>query len=197
MTPTGLWSFGSEGFFWLRFINEPWILIIIGLISTGTVVILNLAEKNLSGLLVWHKGNVTKSIQYGIIGALIVAIPLLFMYLSTPIEVRGGRPEIHMIIPIFIVSLLGNFYEEVLFRGYFQGYIEKYVTPIKAAILSGVLFGFGHSFLAITVTNIGFPLLLFATYEGIIAGLIRMKFGLIGATLTHGLAIFLLASGII
>lgn len=78
-----------------------------------------------------------------------------------------------------------------------EGYVEKYVTPIKAAILSGVLFGFGHSFLAITVTNIGLPILLFATYEGIVAGFVRMKYGLIGATLTHGLAIFLLASGVI
>mgnify|MGYP006275895735 CR=1 FL=1 len=197
MTPMGLWRFGKEGFFWLRFINDPLMLIVLGLISAGNVVVMNLVDKDLKNLLVWHKGSKIKSILFGTIGALIVAMPVLVFYLSTPIEIRGGKPEIHIIIPILIVALLGNLYEETLFRGYFQGYIEKWVTPIKAAVLSGLLFGFGHSFLSLTVTDIGWPLLLFATYEGIIAGFVRMKYGLIGATLTHGLAIFLLASGLI
>lgn len=197
MTPMGLWTFGTDGFFWLRFINDPIVLIILGLVSAGMVLTMNYAEKDLKALLVWNKESVTKSIFFGVLGAAAVALPLIFIYLSTPIGIRGGKPENYMLFSILILALLGNLYEEVLFRGYFQGYIGKYVSPLKSAILSGILFGFGHSFLAITVTDIGWSLLIFATYEGIIAGLVRMKYGLLGATLTHGLAIFILASGLI
>ena len=39
--------------------------------------------------------------------------------------------------------------------------------------------------------------LLFALYEGIIAGLIRMRWGLLPAELSHGGTIFLLSGGLI
>jgi hypothetical protein len=102
MTPMGLWTFGTEAFFWLRFIHNPLMLIILGLVSAGTVITMNLAEKDLKELLVWHKGNITKSVLFVILGAVIVAMPLLTIYLSTPIEIRGGRPETYMILPILI-----------------------------------------------------------------------------------------------
>lgn len=71
------------------------------------------------------------------------------------------------------------------------------MKPLHAALASGVTFGLGHIFLALTVTGIGYPLLVFALYEGIIAAMIRMKFGVIPAAITHGMAIFFLASGLI
>ena len=51
--------------------------------------------------------------------------------------------------------------------------------------------------LALTVTDVGYPLLLFALYEGVIAGLVAMKYGVIPAALTHGLAIFIISSGLL
>jgi hypothetical protein len=47
------------------------------------------------------------------------------------------------------------------------------------------------------VTGAGYPLLLFTLWEGIIAGLVGARGGALPATLTHGLAIFLLSSGLI
>jgi len=67
---------------------------------------------------------------------------------------------------------------------------------VRAALASGAMVAAGHAFLAVTLTNIGWPILVFTLYEGIVAALVRMRFGLVAATLTHGGAIFLLASGI-
>ena len=128
-----------------------------------------------------------------------VVLPLFITYRFVPIELRGGEVATGLIIPILLVTLLGNFLEEVLFRGYLQGYLEQKAgfSPLRAAVASGVGFAFGHIFLAVTVTNAGLNLLLFALYEGVIAGLVRMKYGVIPATLTHGFAIFLLTSGLL
>jgi hypothetical protein len=71
------------------------------------------------------------------------------------------------------------------------------MTPINAGIASGVVFAFCHIFLAITVTAAGYPLLVFTLWEGIIAGIIGAKGGVLCSTLTHGGAIFLLSSGLI
>ena len=48
-----------------------------------------------------------------------------------------------------------------------------------------------------TVSDIGYPLLVFTLWEGTIAGIVGARGGVIPATLTHGGAIFLLSSGLI
>jgi len=94
---------------------------------------------------------------------------------------------------------LGNFYEELLFRGFLQDYLSTTLElgSLRAALVSGAAFAAGHSFLAVTVSSVGAPLLLFALYEGSIAGLIRMRRGLLPAVISHGGAIFLLAGGFV
>ncbi|GIQ69065.1 hypothetical protein XYCOK13_18890 [Xylanibacillus composti] len=87
--------------------------------------------------------------------------------------------------------------EEVLFRGYVQGYLEQRTGMWRAAILSGLFFASGHIFLSATVTDLGIMVLVFTLYEGIVCSIVRMKHGIIAATLTHGLAIFALASGLL
>jgi hypothetical protein len=74
--------------------------------------------------------------------------------------------------------------------------MERLSTPLRAALLSGVLFAFAHAFLAFTVTDVGLALLVFCLWEGTICGLVRMKWGLVAATLAHGGAIFLLSAGL-
>jgi hypothetical protein len=71
------------------------------------------------------------------------------------------------------------------------------MSPIKAGVSSGIVFAFCHIFLAITVTGIGYPLLVFTLWEGVIAGIVGARCGVIAATLTHGGAIFLLSSSLI
>ena len=94
-------------------------------------------------------------------------------------------------------AFLGNLFEEALFRGYVYGQLAQWMPPIRAGIASGVVFSFCHVYLATTVTGVGYPLLVFTLWEGVIAGVVGAKGGVIPATVTHGGAIFLLSSGLI
>jgi hypothetical protein len=119
MTPVGLWSLGTEGFFWLRIAPSPAFLILFGILSTAAMVAV-----------------------------------------------------------------------------YALGYLAERRSRLVAGVGSGLAFAFCHVFLASTVTGTGIPLLAFTVWEGVIAGLVGAWFGVIPATLTHGGAIFLLASGL-
>lgn len=197
MTPLGLWRFGAEGGLWIRFIEEPMLLLILGIISFFCVVAIQFFEPDLGELVVWVKGRPQAGLLWGILGAGLVVLPFYLLNRPVPLPERGGAVETGMLLPLLVLTLLGNFLEETLFRGYFQGYMEKHGNSLHAAIASGLLFGFGHTFLAITVTDVGYPLLIFVIYEGLVAAFVRRRHGVLPATLTHGLAIFLLASGLL
>lgn len=51
--------------------------------------------------------------------------------------------------------------------------------------------------LATTMAEVGWPLLAFTLWEGLICAFLRMRRGVITAALAHGVAIFLLGSGLI
>lgn len=197
MTPSGLWRLGNEGGLWLRFSPDSMLLLLLGAGSLGMVLAMNVYDPEARGLLIWFKASPFKGILVGVVSAFIVALPIIVLYRFTPLDIRGGPVTPSLLPAILVTAMLGNLYEETLFRGYLQGCLEKsFGFPWwKPAVLSGAAFGFGHSFLALTVTSVGFPLLAFATWEGVIAGLARAKFGLIPATITHGLAVFILAGG--
>lgn len=122
---------------------------------------------------------------------------MFLIYHFVPIGNRGGEvtnsPVFLGLLLVFCLSV--NFLEESIYRGYVQGYAERYFTPTKSAILSGILFSFSHMFLAITVTDAGWGVLAFTAYEGIVAGLVCSKAGVIASTITHGVAIFFLCLG--
>jgi len=199
MTPLGFWNFGTGGFFWIRFTSSPLLLVLFGLTSAGVVAGMLFFDRELGMLVTWIKGQCLNAILTGLAGTIAVVLPMVIVYRFTPIAGRGGHVDTGLIIPLLVVALLGNLYEETLFRGFFQGYLEKVMEmpAFRAAVLSGVAFAFCHVFLALTVTNVGYPLLAFAFYEGIIAGLVRMRAGTIPATITHGGAIFILGSGLV
>ena len=71
-----------------------------------------------------------------------------------------------------VFALCGNLLEEVLFRSMFQEHMHKFVKPLHAIVLSGLLFAVGHTFLAITVTDLGFLVLLFTLVEGLMCAFI-------------------------
>jgi uncharacterized protein len=227
MTPAGLWSFGPEGFFWIRFIDSLPLLLLFAAGSSTIAAAMLLAEPDLRKRIRWlvsssgflaHTGlngsdkgsgrsrgrecsatGAAFSLLMGAAGALLTAGPLLLVYTAIPIEVRGGGVAAALLPGIAAVTFLGNFYEELLFRGFLQDHLQEDIglTPVQAALTSGAAFAAGHSFLAVTVSSAGAPLLLFVLYEGIIAGLIRMRWGLIPAIISHGGAIFLLAGGLV
>lgn len=198
MTPAGFWEFGAAGgMVWLRFIDDALILTILALTSLAVTLFILLINKRLNAYLLWWGKNKAISLVIGLIGAVIVTAPFLIMYMEVPIGERGGAVPAGLLLPLLVFALFGNFLEEVLFRGYIQGYFEKVTGPWRAALISGLLFAAGHIFLAATVTDLGAIILLFTLYEGLVCAFVRMKHGIIASALTHGLGIFILASGII
>ncbi len=168
-------------------------LALTSLLLTFGIIYLN---RRLNKFLVWFGQSKLNSLTVGLLGAMVVITPFLFMYNLTPIEQRGGLISNDLLLPLLFLALFGNFMEEVLFRGYLQGYFEQLTGPWRAVVLSALLFAIGHIFLATTVTDLGVAILAFTLYEGIVCAIVRMKHGIIAATLTHGLTIFFLASGI-
>jgi uncharacterized protein len=197
MTPLRLWSFGTSGFFWIRVSSDPWFLVVFGLASLGITLAVYHFDRANQSLVRWTRGKPLSALVWGIGGAILVVAPLAVSYRSTLIESRGGSVPFHSIPAILIFAMLGNFLEETLFRGYVYGHLAESMTSIRAGISSGVVFAFCHIFLATTVTDINYPLLVFTLWEGIIAGIVGARGGVIPATLTHGGAIFLLSSGLI
>lgn len=197
MTPMGFWQFGkSENTIWLRFIDNGLILFVLALTSLVLTLGFMFMNKPLNKHILWFGNNKVMSLMVGLVGAMIVIAPFFIMYINSPIEERGGIVSPDLLLPLFVFAMLGNFMEEVLFRGYIQGYFKTLVSPWRAVFLSGSLFSMGHIFLAATVTNLGVAVLLFTLYEGLICAVVRKNHGVIAAALTHGLTIFVLASGL-
>ncbi len=199
MTPLGLWRIGSEGFLWIRFIADPITLLILSFSSLGLVIVMQAISPKLASLVTWFVGKKITGIVVGILGAILVALPMLLIYrFGVSIENRGGLVPLSLVPFIFLITLSGNLYEEILFRGYFYGWLteKESIQPVFAGLLSGVFFSFGHVFLAYNVTDVGFSVLIFTLWEGCLAGLVRSKFGLVPAVLTHGLAVFFLTIGL-
>jgi membrane protease YdiL (CAAX protease family) len=197
MTPLGLWSFGTQGFFWIRLHDDPSFLSVFGIACLGLTTALYFLDRENRPLLQWMRGNWYRGLLWGAFGALVVVAPLAIIYQHTPIDTRGGPVSSHLLPAIMVFTLLGNLFEETLFRGYVYGQLAQKMATFPAAVASGVVFAFCHIFLATTVTSVGYPLLVFTLWEGIIAGIVGSKGGVLPATLTHGGAIFLLSSGLI
>jgi len=199
MTPSGLWYLGAEGFFWIRFVPNPVILVLLGFSSIIIAFVIIAKDPGCRELVVWVKDGNIKAVVTGLAGMIIVALPVIIIYSQVDLLTRGGSVPYSVIPAIFVFASGGNLFEEILFRGFVQGYIEKTagISPVKSAVISGLIFGLCHVFLAYTVTPIGYPLLVFAVYEGLIASFVRMKSGVIAAAITHGGAIFIITSGLI
>lgn len=194
MTPLGLWFVGSDPVFWLRFAaDEPTLFAL----ATGSLVVSLLImafERGKGPALVWFTNRRITAVGAGLICAVVVAAPVLLLRIRIlPGEVGGAVP-IALLPAVLAVALTGNLLEELLFRGYLQDqFVIQGLRPTAAAVASGVAFGFGHVFLAFTVTSVGMPLVMFTLWEGIICGLLRLRYGLTAAVLTHGLAIACIA----
>ncbi|WP_020614966.1 CPBP family intramembrane glutamic endopeptidase [Paenibacillus daejeonensis] len=198
MTPMGYWRFGTtEHMLWVRFAEDGWLLLTLGLVSlllTAFLVYKNIAMRQ---YILWIGPNKWRSLFMGLAGAVLVLAPFTVLYGMTDLALRGGSVPTALLASLLFMALAGNLMEEVLFRGYLQGYYETLTTPWRAALLSGLLFAAGHIFLASTVTDLGFAVLLFTLYEGLVCAWVRIKHGVLASTLTHGLAIFFLASGLL
>ncbi|MFB9071658.1 type II CAAX prenyl endopeptidase Rce1 family protein [Citricoccus parietis] len=106
-----------------------------------------------------------------------------------------------VVVLLAAFALCGNLVEEVLFRGFLQAHLEDNLPGRsgrwRAALLSALIFAAGHLFLAYNLTGVGWPLIAFTLFEGLVCAVIAMRHGVLGATVAHGGAIFLLTSGLL
>lgn len=197
MTPAGFWSFGiTDAAVWLRFVDNSFILVTLSVLSLIVSFAL-LRVKTLRMLVEWGKLRSWKPYVVGVVAGIAVALPFIAIGLGVPLEQRGGAVAGTLLPALFLMAFAGNFLEELIFRGFLQSYFAKHMASIRAALLSGITFAAAHVFLASTVTDLGWPILLFVAIEGIVCAFIYRSYGLISAAIAHGAAIFLLASGLL
>jgi membrane protease YdiL (CAAX protease family) len=132
MTPLGFWSFGSEGGFWIRFAHNGPLLTFLGVSSVALALGIYYYEKGMRSMILWFSGGRTACNATGIGAAFLIASPLLLLNLGVPLESRGGSFPAALLPALLVVTMGGNLYEELLFRGYFQGYmLEKGMSTMS------------------------------------------------------------------
>ncbi|HYG83651.1 MAG TPA: CPBP family intramembrane glutamic endopeptidase [Verrucomicrobiae bacterium] len=200
MTPLGFWEFGlANGLIpWIRFTDDMAILSLMGALLLGIVLGLVCMNRSMKQYLCWGPLN-GRTILWGVVGAAAITFPYIAVVslLSIPLSERGGEVAYAVLPVLFVMIVVGNLLEEILFRGYLQGYFEQIYTPVRAAVLSAFIFALGHTFLATTVTDIGPVVLLFTLYEGAVCAFLRLKHGIWPAAIAHGVAIFVLTCGLV
>ncbi len=197
MTPMQLWFIGkTKGVLWIRILSNPSFLVLFAVCSLIIVLLLTVFDRENSKHISWYSDTRIIASFFGFVGAGIVVLPYFFLYRGIDIGLRGGAVPAGLLIPLLIFAFCGNLVEELLFRGYVISCIVSSRSILYKGFLSGLVFAVCHVFLATTVTDVGIPLLVFTLWEGTIAGIIGVRYGLIPATLTHGGAVFLLSSGL-
>ncbi|BBG04757.1 MULTISPECIES: CPBP family intramembrane glutamic endopeptidase [Pseudonocardia] len=198
MTPLGLWSLGTTGgATWLRFAPDPLVLLTLGAVGAGGALAIAYGPRDLRGLVVWG-GLGPRALLTALGAAAVLLVPLLVLLRTAPVEQRGGAVALSLLPAVAVLAFGGNLLEEVLFRGLLQGYLSGPLgyPPVRTILLSGLFFAAGHTFLATTVTGLGWPVLAFTTAEGVLCAWVRHRHGVLAATVTHGTVILVLASGL-
>jgi membrane protease YdiL (CAAX protease family) len=100
-------------------------------------------------------------------------------------------------VVLALMTVVGNLYEEVLFRAYWihrTGGAGQSV--FQAACSSAAAFSLFHAFLALQMPSAreGLALLAFTTWEGLVCTVVYAGHGLFAAALCHGTVIFLLSA---
>lgn len=189
MTPLRLWSLSGD--VQISFISNPFVLATLGVLSLAVVAALARIAPELWKLIAWSQGNRVVGLTLGIAAGLAIGVPLrLYQGIDTA-GIAGYWPWLPSMV---VLAFGGNALEEVLFRGILQGHLEHHTSALRAALISAVAFAACHSFLALTVTRIGWPILLFTLVEGLTCSFIRMRYGVNAATAAHGTAILLIAT---
>jgi membrane protease YdiL (CAAX protease family) len=106
-----------------------------------------LYERDLMEFIKWRKIPLIQAISWRILGALAVVLPFYLLELVFPLNSDNLHPPVEGIGSSFVIlifSLVGNCYEEILFRGFLQGFLLRELRSTKLAILlSSLLFAHG------------------------------------------------------
>ena len=187
MTPLGMWSLNGD--LQIGFLANPFVLVMLGVSSLLLVALSARLLPDLWQLVVRFKGNRLAGLVLGIAVGCLIGLPLR-LYQGAETAIPGYWP---WLLGMAVLAYGANALEEVLFRGFLQGYLELHVSALRAALISAVAFSALHDFLALSVTQLGWPVLLFTLIEGLACGLVRMRYGVVASTATHGTAILLIA----
>lgn len=199
MSPAKLWSieFGTAASMTLKLPHSSAVLLVLAVLSASLVPLMIKAEPSFRRYIFtkdallgqWHSA--FRSLVSGLIGALCIAAP---MWALKTRHTEGTCLDATVLPALSAFAFLGNFYEEALFRGFLYGHlVSEGTAPFDAAALSALAFAAGHVFLATTASQTGPLLLIFTLYEGSVAAGLRVKGGLLAATMAHGGGIFLIA----
>ena len=193
MTRSGFWQINAGS---LRFTAGPSVLLCLAALSAALCVGVFWLERQARQGMSWCGSRVGTSLMVGVAGAVLIAavvaaLKAVFALPSLP------APVADTVAVLILFALAGNAYEELLFRGMLQNTLGKSMSAHRAAWVSGLFFCLFHAYLATTVTTVGTPVLLFTLLEGCVAAFVYMRAGLLGATLTHGLAIAAIATGLV
>lgn len=188
MTPLGMWALSSEVH--IAFSANAWVLAMLGGLSVVLILLLKRAAPQLWRLIRWSMSNPGVGVAVGFAVGCLIGVPLRLYQGIEPAVIAGYWAWLPAMV---VLAYGGNALEEVLFRGLLQGYLEQQLTPLHAALISGVAFAACHTFLALSVTQLGWPVLVFTLIEGLACALVRMRHGVWPATLAHGTAIVLIA----
>ncbi|WP_309109608.1 CPBP family intramembrane glutamic endopeptidase [Pseudomonas brassicacearum] len=131
------------------------------------------------------KGNRVVGFTMGVMAGCMIGIPLR---LHQGIELAAAP----WLLGFAAFALGGSALEEVLFRGMLQGLLERHTSPIRAALGSAIAFSACHLYLAFMLTQVGWPILAFTFFEGLVCASVRLKWGTVPAIAAHGTAIGLL-----
>jgi len=195
MTPIGLWELGAKPVFWLRLTPDAAVL---GALTVATLALLfavMTSERALLRDVSVVRGSLWRALALGSACAVLVALPSWLIARGVPVAERGGSRAAASLAVLAVFSLIGNAYEELLFRGFLQQHVSGRIGAARAVWFSGLAFAFGHVPLATSVTDLGAPLLVFTAYEGLVCAVLYRHVGWVGSALAHGGGIFLMASG--
>ncbi|CRM76564.1 CPBP family intramembrane glutamic endopeptidase [Pseudomonas sp. 58 R 3] len=188
MTPLGMWAVSRDA--QIAFSGNAFVLAVLGGLSVLLIMLLSRLAPELWRLMRWTLGNPWVGMAAGIVVGCLIGVPLRVYQGIDASQLHGYW----VWLPGMVVLAYGaNALEEVLFRGFLQGYLEQQVSPLRAALISGVAFAACHAFLALSVTQLGWPVLLFTLLEGLACALVRMRYGVLPAALAHGTTILLIA----
>lgn len=205
---------------WLRFTDDPLALLVMAVASLALVAGVLWACRDLRWTVLWAGRRWWTSVLVGLLGAALIVLPFLFLYgtigqwfpalhsvapalvtPAVPVDNRGGAVAGGVLLVLALFALCGNLVEEVLFRGFLQAHLEDQLPGRtgrwRAALLSALIFAAGHLFLAYNITGLGWQILAFTFLEGLVCAVIALRHGVLGASIAHAGAIFVLASGLV
>lgn len=182
------WLHGEHRKLDIEFTADAWILFTLSLIGLLIIVGCILFQVQLNRYVIWAGKSIFKSILYGLFGAIVLVIPILFFNQHT-LEKVSYEGNLSLFISTILFILVGKSLEELIFRGYLQGYFERIFTPLKAVLIATAIYSLLHFMMLVIIGEHYWLALLQSIYIGIVCSGLRYRYGILASALANALAI--------